>query len=51
MKPSVDGTEAAVELPSSSRVTKSTGNCVVRPVMKTAADPKSGPSSMMTLRP
>ena len=51
MKPSVDGTEAAVELPSSRRVTKSTGRWVVRPVMKTAADPKSGPRSMMTLRP
>ena len=40
-----------MELPSSSRVTNSTGRWVVRPVMKTATPPKTGPSSMITLRP
>ena len=51
MNPSVEGIEAAVELPSSKRVKKRTGMTVVKPVMKTAIEPKSGPTSMITLRP
>ncbi len=40
-----------MELPSSKRVKKRTGITVVKPVMKTAIEPKSGPTSMITLRP
>ncbi len=43
MKPRIDGTLAAVEAPSSSRVPASTGSSTVSPVMITAIPPKIGP--------
>ena len=43
MKPRIDGTLAAVDAPSSMRVTPRIGRLVVRPVMTTAIPPKTGP--------
>ena len=47
MKPRIDGTDAAVEAPSRSRVKPMTGRLTVRAVMTTAIAPKAGPTSMI----
>ena len=47
MKPRIDGTEAAVDAPSRSRVKAMTGRLTVNAVMITATAPNPGPSSMI----
>ena len=46
MNPRIDGTEAAVEAPSSSRVKPITGRLTVNAVMMTATAPNAGPTSI-----
>ena len=43
MKPRIDGTLAAVDAPSSSRVAPRIGRLTVRPVRMAATAPKAGP--------
>jgi hypothetical protein len=47
MNPRIDGTDAAVEAPSRSRVKPMTGRLTVSAVMTTATAPKAGPTSMI----
>ena len=46
MKPRIDGTDAAVEPPSSSRVNAITGRLTANAVITTATAPNTGPSSI-----
>jgi hypothetical protein len=46
MKPRIEGTDAAVEAPSSRRVNAITGMLTVNAVISTATPPKAGPSSI-----
>ena len=47
MNPRIDGTDAAVEPPSSSRVKPMTGRLTVNAVMITATAPNAGPTSII----
>ena len=47
MKPRIDGTDAAVDAPSRSRVKPMAGRLIVTAVMTTATAPKAGPTSMI----